>query len=68
MEALALCFVATTWSLGGLLGWKWYLAERRFALQLEDKERDAAFKTIDPRLKLIEEVLKNAEWARAFKK
>ena len=47
-----------------LIAWHWWLIERRWHAERVDKQRDEALALLEPRLRLLEEALKSAEWAK----
>lgn len=49
----------------GLIGWRWYLAERRFELTHKAVERDTLLAEMLPRLKALESKINDVEWAKA---
>lgn len=64
MTALALVVCVALLSGAGLVAWRWWLAERRQAREQRDRQRDEVLATLEPRLKELENLVKNAQYGK----
>lgn len=53
-----------TLSAAALLAWRWWLEFRRWDATRADKARDEALATLEPRMRAVEDALRNAEYAK----
>ena len=61
--ALAVALVV----LGALVGWRWWLAFRRWEIETARALRDDAVKSLLERMTVVEKTLSQAQWTKALK-